>query len=188
MKKIPLCFGATLVAFWVAAGQPETQTGTNFIQLTTISLPDQHNQPHVFAFPQPGVSVLTVADHKGSEQIEPWVRALKTRYPTNLPVEGLADVSSVPAPLRPFIRKRFRDAFAHPVMLDWKGRVVPLLKPTPDVANVYALNPEGVVLLRLRGAADDEKLSRLFAVLEAPESQLPATNHIAAKPSSKTGP
>ena len=162
------------------AVEPQSPEGSNAIQLPTISLTDQHSQPHVFAFPQPGVSVLTVADRKGSEQIEAWVRALKTRYPTNLPVEGVADVSSVPAPLRPFIRKKFRDAFAHPVMLDWKGSMVKQLRPARDVANVYALNTNGLVLLHLRGAANATNLAKLFAVLDANG----AINKLSAKPAS----
>ena len=159
--------GVLLVAMLAGADEPVFPSGSKSIQLNAISLPDQHGQPHVFAFPQPGVSVLTVADRKGSEQIEAWVRAVTTRYAGKVLVEGVADVSSVPAPLRPFVRKRFRDAFAHPVMLDWKGGVVKRLQPVPEAANVYALSTNGAVLRQFFGAANVTNLAELFAVLDA---------------------
>jgi hypothetical protein len=175
-----MILSVVLLAMLSGAAEPPSSGGSNAIQLTTISLTDQHNQPHVFAFPQPGVSILTVADRKGSEQIEAWVRAITTRYPTHLPVEGVADVSSAPAPLRPFIRKRFRDAFAHPVMLDWKGSVVKQLRAAPDVASVYAVNTNGVVLRQFFGAANVTNLAELFAVLDA-NGATAATNVTTAK-------
>ena len=118
----------------------------------------------------PGKSVfvpMDAADHKGSEQIEAWVRPMKKRNSYRIAIEGMADASRVPATLRRLVRRWFKEKFLNPVMLDWTGKVVKRLKPAPSVANIYAVHTNGMVLLNRPGAADEKKLARLFPVLDA---------------------
>lgn len=176
MRWLNLLPAMAMMAASFATAEPKAEGNTNLFRLTTISLKDQFNQPHTFGFPQPGISILTVADQKGSEQIESWVRPLKARYPTGLTLEGVADVSGVPAPLRPLIRRKFCDAFPHPLMLDWSGSVVKQLKPVRSLANVLVLNTNGIVLTRFQGAAEATQLARLFALLDAQLPRVVSTN------------
>ena len=45
----------------------------------SIELRDQYDAQQRLTFPTPNVVVLTIADKKGSEQIDGWVAALKAR-------------------------------------------------------------------------------------------------------------
>jgi hypothetical protein len=57
---------------------------------------------------------MTVADRKGSEQLEPWITKLSHRYGKQIDIDGVADVSMVPGPLREVIREMFRKRLAYP--------------------------------------------------------------------------
>jgi hypothetical protein len=107
MKPTLTFFCAVLLAASASGGEKNAPPATNVVRLATITLRDQHDAEHKLIFPQPRVSVLTVADRKGSEQIESWVRPLKERYGEKLLVEGVADVSTVPKLLRAMVRSRF---------------------------------------------------------------------------------
>lgn len=67
---------------------------------------------------------MTIADHKGSDQLAPWIQQLHDRYQKNIDIDGVADVSNVPKPLQGFLRATFRNQLAYSVMLDWDGTVV----------------------------------------------------------------
>jgi hypothetical protein len=149
-------------------------------RLTTVYLMDQFNQPQSLVFPQPAISVLTVADRKGSEQITAWVKSLKERLSQGIRIRGVADVSTVPRVLRPFVRKRFAEKFKHPVMLDWEGRLVGQLNPRRRVANVYLLGTNGVVLLALSGEVTTSALEQLAAVIDNNIPSSATTNSISA--------
>lgn len=142
--------------------------GTNHLKVMTLSLPDQFGRERTLSFPQPTLSVLTVADQKGAEEITAWVQSLKGQLGVELPIEGVADVARVPRLLRPLVRKRFSEKVKHPVLLDWEGGVVSQLRCQPNTANVFLLSTNGEVLLTLHGAVDVMKLEQLQnAVREA---------------------
>lgn len=161
MRRLLLCSLLMSSAAATCAEDETKRAHTNSLRVTTISLPDQYGHQRTFAFPQPGVSVLTVADQKGSEQIAGWVQTLKQRFPEGLPIEGVADVSRVPRLLRPLVRKRFVEKVPHPVMLDWDGKIVNQLFCKPGVANIFLLSTNGAVLMALHGEADGPKLEKL---------------------------
>lgn len=145
----------------------EAATGRTNFWLSSFALADQSNQPHQVTFPRTNLLVLTVADHKGSQQVESWVRPLKARFPANLAIEGVADVSSVPGLLRPLVQREFKKNFTYPVMLDWSGKVVKPLDCVGDAVNVFAVASSGEVLARFSGPANTNQLAQLVAILEA---------------------
>ena len=89
--------------------------------LAPFELRDQYNCPHRIFFPAAGVTLLTVADRKGSEQIDGWIGPLKEHYGGRIAIEGIADMSAVPCLLRSMVREQFKKCRAYPVMLDWEG-------------------------------------------------------------------
>src|SRR5690349_7879299 len=123
MKSTLFLFIALLVTASISGAERRAVTSTNTIHLTPFTLRDQHDHERKIDLPQPRVFVLTVADRKGSEQIEPWVRPLKERYGEPLLVQGIADMSAVPKLLRPTVRKQFKKDFTPSVMLDWEGQM-----------------------------------------------------------------
>ena len=147
--------------------------------LAPFELRDQYNAAHRVSFPASNVTVMTVADKKGSEQIDGWVAPLKTRYSSRIAITGLADVSTVPSPLRSLVREKFKRRIAYPVILDWHGPVARQFNYLKDRANVFVIDREGRVTGRWAGAATEADLHALFAAVDLALSTPPAA---ASKP------
>ena len=58
-----------------------------------IALHDQYDAPQKLSFPTTNITVLTIADRKGSEKVDGWIAALKPRYAGRIDLRGLADIS-----------------------------------------------------------------------------------------------
>jgi hypothetical protein len=148
----------TLALAWAWGGEAETR-------ITAFKLPDQFGNTQSFDCSSNLVTVVTVADRKGHEQIAPWVEALRHRYGVSLPIEGIANVTGVPATFRPLVRKQLRKT-THPIMMDWQGGVVQQFSATQQTANIYVLNRKGEILQHNVGEASAVSLHNLFGVLE----------------------
>jgi uncharacterized protein YfaP (DUF2135 family) len=132
----------------------------------SLELHDQYDQPQRLAFPATNVVVLTIADQKGSAQIDAWVTEIKARYAGRLDLRGLADVRGVPGFLRGKVRKKFQETRRYPVMMDWSGTVCSQFGFQPGAANVLVLGPDGAIQARLAGPARADTLEELFTVLD----------------------
>lgn len=150
-------------------GLPQTP-----LHLDNVELKDQFNETRRLSFPRTNLLVLTVADQQGAKQVAAWVRPLKERFPEGLPIEGVADVSRVPALLRPLVRREFKQQFEHPILLDWSGRVVRQLDCAPEVVNVFAVATNGAVLWTGRGPAETNQLAELMRLLETHHNRQPS--------------
>ena len=131
-----------------------------------IELNDQFDLPQTLCFPTTNITLLTIADHKGSEQIAGWIAPVKQKYGTRLDIRGIADLSPVPRIMRGMIRRQFQKAQTYPVMLDWSGEAVKAFTYVPDRVNVLVMDGSGRILTRLTGAANERVLDELYAVLD----------------------
>ncbi|MFO1511725.1 MAG: hypothetical protein U1F83_02240 [Verrucomicrobiota bacterium] len=159
-----------------AAG--ETAGGVPTNAPATISLRDQFDAPQTLAFPTTNVLFFAIADQKGSEQIAGWVAPVKDRFQERVAIYGIADVSAVPRPLRGLVRKKFKQAQSHPVMLDWTGTTVKAFGCANNAVNVFVVDGEGGIQMRVVGPATEGKLRDLFAVLD---QTLGRKDHVVAK-------
>lgn len=151
-----------------AAGTNQTSTTVTATNVCPqFTLQDQYGHTHRFSFPQIKPVVLTVADRKGSDEIEQWVPPLAEKFGDKIIIEGLADVSSAPAPLRGLVLSKFKKAISHPVMLDWKGDVAKGFSYAKGEANVYVIARDGRILLHRSGRASKEQLQALQSLIEA---------------------
>ncbi len=132
-----------------------------------IDLHDQYDAPQRLAFPATNVVVLTIADKKGSEQIDGWVAALKSRYAGRIELRGLADVGGVPGFLRGKVRKKFQETRTYPVMMDWSGKVCAQFGYQPAVANVLVIARDGHIHARIAGSAREPAIEELSAAIDA---------------------
>jgi hypothetical protein len=173
MKRLFLIAIVCLVAFGVRAG-----TLTN--APASIELPDQFEKPQKLSFPNTNLTVLTIADRKGSEQIAGWVEPVAQRFGTRVAVRGIADVSAVPRLLRGTVRSAFRKEQSYPVMMDWSGKEVAKFAPKENVTTVLLIDGQGKILRRYEGVAkkvEVEELCKLIQeILPKPEIK------VAAKP------
>jgi hypothetical protein len=145
-----------------------------------IELPDQFEKPQKLSFPNTNLTVLTIADRKGSEQIAGWVELVAQRFGTRVAVRGIADVSAVPRLLRGTVRSAFRKEQSYPVMMDWSGKEVAKFAPKENVTTVLLIDGQGKILRRYEGVAkkvEVEELCKLIQeILPKPEIK------VAAKP------
>jgi hypothetical protein len=152
------------VAIGTSAQEKSSFTPTNAPSL--IALRDQFDAPQELSFPSTNVTLLTIADKKGSEQIAGWVRPLKQRFGAHIDIRGIADVSKVPRALHGLVRMRFQKLLTYPVMMDWSGQVVSAFTYVPNQANVLMLDEDGRILQRISGEANEKAIQDLCAAID----------------------
>ena len=177
---------ATATITGMAAGTATTNApailATN-APCTSFSLRDQFDALHLVPFPRTNLLVLTIADRKGNDQIDGWLAMLTNSVSDRVALEGVADVSAVPAWLRGMVQRKFRDARPHPVMLDWSGGVVGKFPAAKSQANVFLIDREGRVLHHVSGPASEDALAGFSARLKRASEEDPVR-----KPSPATAP
>lgn len=159
MKRLFLMAMVCLIAFGIQAG-----TLTN--APACIELPDQFEKPQKLSFPNTNITLLTLADRKGSEQIAGWVEPVAKRYSQRVDVRGIADVSAVPRLLRGTVRSAFRKEQSYPVMMDWSGKEVAKFAPKENVATVLLIDGQGKILRRYEGVAKKAEVEELCKVIQ----------------------
>ena len=132
-----------------------------------IELSDQFEVKRLLAFPTTNLTFLVIADKSGSEQLAAWVAPVQERFGTTVAIVGIADVSAVPRPMRGLVRKKFKKAQAHSVMLDWSGETVKAFASLPERANVFVLDEKGRIVKRLAGKATPETIKEVCQALQA---------------------
>lgn len=130
-------------------------------KLTDFELTDQNAATRSYRFPKAKVTVMTVADHKGSDQLAPWIQRLHDRYEKRIDIDGVADVSMIPKPFQAMFREAFRKRLTYSVMLDWRGSVVKQFGYVPAVANIYVIDRRGRIVKRVTGPVSDQAMHDL---------------------------
>ena len=144
-------------------------------KLHDFELADQHETMRSYRFPKAKVTVMTVADHKGSDQLEPWIQRIHDRYEKRIDIDGVADVSMIPPPFHDIFRGAFKKQLAYSVMLDWGGDVVKQFAPEKGVANIYVIDRRGRIVKRLTGPVSDSAMRELSREIDRavePESEV----------------
>jgi len=132
----------------------------------SIELPDQFEKLQKLSFPNTNLTVLTLADRKGSQQIAGWVEPVAKKFGSRVNVQAIADVSGVPRLLRGTVRSAFRKEQSYPVMMDWAGDVVKRFSPAADHATVLVIDGQGKILRRFVGPATPAEVAELCKLLE----------------------
>jgi hypothetical protein len=128
----------------------------------SISLTDQWEKPAALHAPLDRITILTVADRTGAEQINEWVAPLKVQFGTNVQFFAVADVSAVPGPLRGMVRRRFAKEYTYPIALDWKGTITGQLALTSKSVNLFVLDRSGTIQHTAQGTVATETLRNLI--------------------------
>lgn len=132
-----------------------------------LELRDQFDAPQRLVFPTTNVTVLTVADKKGSEQMDGWINAVKARFAGRVEIRGLADVRGVPKLFQGRLRAKFQETRKYPVMMDWSGETCNRLGCVTGSANILVLGSDGTILHRFAGPAVEPVLGQAVAAVEA---------------------
>ena len=140
-----------VAALWLAA----IASAAPARKLTDFELTDQDAKTRSYRFPRAKVTVMTVADHRGSDQLAPWIQRIYDRYEKRIDIDGVADVSMIPKPFQNMFREAFRKQLTRSVMLDWGGAVVKQFGYAKGVANLYVIDREGRLLKQITGPVSD---------------------------------
>jgi hypothetical protein len=130
-------------------------------KLTDFALTDQDSKSRSYRFPRAKVTVMTVADHKGSDQLAPWIQRIYDRFETRIDIDGIADVSMIPKPFHNMFRGAFRKKLTRSVLLDWSGSVVKQFDYAKGVANIYVIDRSGRILKHFNGPVTDDAMAEL---------------------------
>ena len=135
-------------------------------QATAFVLKDQYDNRLVYSFPRETMSVVCFADYHGSGQLDAWIRPLYDRYQKSIGIYGVADLSAVPGFMRGLIARVFRAQLQYPVMFDWHGTVSKSYAAQSGQANLFLIDMQGRIVLRLVGAVSLERLQRVVAQID----------------------
>ncbi len=153
-----ISFTLCLVAPGASAAKP--------VQIVDFTLSDQHGATREYRFPKRKVTLMTLADWKGSEQLEPWIQRIHDRYGKRIDIDGVADMSAVPKPLRAMVQGAFGKKLTYSVMLDWAGPVVRQFPAKSGVANVYVIDRSGRIVAHRSGKVNDVEARALFTEID----------------------
>jgi hypothetical protein len=128
-----------------------TTLGAPVEKLADFDLTDQDAKPRSYRFPKAKVTVMTVADHKGSDQLAPWIQRIYDRYEKRIDIDGIADVSMIPKPFHNMFRSAFRKQLTRSVLLDWGGAVVKQFDYAKGVPNIYVIDRQGRIVKQVTG-------------------------------------
>ncbi len=132
-----------------------------------IELRDQFNAPQDLSFPTTNITILTIADRKGSEEVDAWIAALKPLYCGRVDFRGLANVESVPRLLQAHVRRKFQEKHKYPVMLDWSGAACQRFGLVPGLVNILVIDRAGEIRARATGRPSPATLTGVQAALDA---------------------
>jgi hypothetical protein len=139
-----------------------------------LALADQYERPFQLTDLRGSVIVLIDGDRTGSQFTGVWGSAVRNRYKSSgdqrVAIVYVAHLSSVPAFMRGFVRKKFlgKDS-AHPagrILLDWQGTVADRFGFRADMANVYVIDRDGVLRYRGSGKGAATDLDPLFHLID----------------------
>ena len=136
-------------------------------KLADFELSDQDSKTRAYKFPKTKVTVMTVADHKGSDQLAPWIQRIYDRYEKRIDIDGVADVSMIPKPFQNMFREAFRKKLTRSVLLDWGGSVVKQFAYEKGVANIYVIDRGGRIMNHVSGPVSDEAMRELAIKIDS---------------------
>ena len=135
-------------------------------KLTDFELTDQEAKPRSYRFPKAKITVMTVADHKGSEQLAPWIQRVRERYETRIDSDGIADVSIIRKAFHGMFRDAFRKKLTYSVMLDWDGSVVRQFGYKKGIANIDLIGHAGRIVKQMTGPVSEASAQDLFREID----------------------
>lgn len=136
-------------------------------QVKNFTLENLQGHQTSFQFPREKVLVLAIADQKGSEDMENWIQPLYDRYGTRVDIEGVAELSAVPAFARGIARGIISGLVKQPILLDWKGEVSQQFNAKKNVTNLYIIHPQGHIITSNSGEATLEKLKEMVKAIDS---------------------
>ena len=132
-----------------------------------IELRKQFYAPQHLSSPSTNMTLLTISDRKGSEEVDGWSSALKPLYAGHFDFRGPANVAGIPGLFHARLRARFEETGEYPVMLDWSGKVCAQFGYKPGTANLLVIERDGSIRARLCGSANPAAIASFRTAVDA---------------------
>jgi hypothetical protein len=110
---------------------------------------------------------LLFADYAGAAQLEDWIMPIYARYRDTIGIYGVAELSIVPGFLHGLVRTLLRDRLQYPVMLDWQGTVSRRYAYQSGQANLFVIDAQDHIVLKVIGAVAASKLQQVFTQIDS---------------------
>ena len=153
-----------------------------FRSLCDFELADQDLKTHQYLFPKSKITVISVADARGSDQLAPWIQRIYEKYENRIDIDGVADLVAVPKPFRAILRQTLSKQLTRPVMLDWHGTVVKRFASEKHVANIYVVDRHGYIVKHPSGPVSDVALLELYGEINRAIADISRTIEPERKP------
>ena len=105
-----------------------------------FSLEDQYERRWKHNDFQSPLVVYVISDRSGYSYSSNWTTPLVAEYRNRIRFVPIADVRGVPGFLKGYIRKRFKDEFKYPILMDWEGIITTGIKFTPGYPNLVIVD------------------------------------------------
>jgi hypothetical protein len=89
--------------------------------------------------------VYVISDRSGYSYSTNWTQPLVTEFGSRVRFVPIADVRGVPGFLKSYIRKRFKEEFKYPVLLDWEGVVTTRIDIRSGYPNLAIVDDKGMI-------------------------------------------
>jgi hypothetical protein len=132
-----------------------------------FELEDQSGVSHRVGFPRQRPLYIVAANRQGTGRISGWVKPVAETFGNQVEIYGLADVRGIPSVFHGAIRLMIREGTRWPVLLDWKGDILPKLCDGSSSSEVFVVHPKGDIRLRLRGEASSSDLEKVNETLRS---------------------
>jgi hypothetical protein len=165
-KKIVDSKAAIAVSETITDLNETTSEAPQLPQAPAFTLENLKGENKLFAFPREKVLILAIADQKGSETMENWIKPLFDRYRDKIEIQGVAELSAVPKFARGIARGIISGLVKQPILLDWTGTVSTQFGAKPGKTNLYAINTQGQIIAQASGVANLEKLTAIVEIID----------------------
>lgn len=133
----------------------------------SFTLEDQFQKSHTFEFPRAKPLVFSIADPGGAKDAPQWTKAVKEKYGKRIDFWSMANLTFIPSAAHGVARAGIRATSKDPVLCDWDGEVSAHLKSQKGKANIIVVSVTGEIQHRVSGKVEDEKLDKLYAIIDA---------------------
>lgn len=172
------CFLVTLVFFGflvliprVLAEKSEIRVGD---KVPNFVLEDAYEKRYELEKMKGKVIILIMGSKSTEEDINRWVEVLQQTFSNNdsLEIFSVAEMRNIPFFVsKSFIRKKVKeklkkDNFPLTTLLDWDQKVNKLLDADRDETDIFAIDPDGVLVSHQVGTYSEDKLKLLRKKIE----------------------
>jgi hypothetical protein len=180
-----LCLVGSLAAVLAAESAPESDEDTSGVQVASahgelvegtaifspaeavpFELPDQFKQVHSLDFPQDRPVLLGIGDRHGAHQVLRWYHPIHKAYGEQLRYVAVGALHTLPQFLAPVIRHFLRKDVDKPIFLDWDGAIVQAYEYEKKISNLFVIDRDGKILLRIDGPRTEDGLAQVKTVLD----------------------